>query len=345
MFILLLPLIRGKMTLPAMIKDLMKQDAYPEPPGKIELVQTHISFVILTDRYAYKIKKPVNFGFLDFTSLDKRFFYCQQEVDLNRRLSPDVYLQVLPVRKKRGRFLYDGEGTIVDFAVKMKRLPDDRMMINLLKEGRVNDETLDQIARQLASFHASARNDSVVSSFGSHDAIKRNLEENFSQTVRYIGRTITEDQYNTVKAYCELFMDEKAALFSRRVKEGRIRDCHGDLHMEHLYIMDTIYIVDCIEFNERFRYSDVAADIAFLAMDLDFHGHPELSMTFVEDYLNYSGDLGLMELLDFYKCYRAYVRGKVDSFSLDDARLGKDERSEAQKIAKRYFSLACRYAG
>ncbi len=331
------------MTLPSLIKALMQRETYAEPPGKIDLIQTHISYVILTDKYVYKIKKPVNFGFLDFTSLDKRRFYCQQEVDLNQRLSPDIYLEVVDVRKKRGHFLYDGDGEVVDYAVKMKRLPDDKMMINLIKEGKVNAKTVDQIAEILARFHGEAKSDSVVSSFGTLEAIKKNVDENFKQTVKYINRTINEDEYNVIKAYSVSFMHERESLFIKREREGRIRDCHGDLHMEHLYLMDKIYIIDCIEFNERFRYSDVAADIAFLAMDLDFHGHRELSKSFVESYINYSGDTELAEIIDFYKCYRAYVRGKVDSFELDDGGLEKEEKSKAAEIAKRYFKLAYSY--
>lgn len=333
------------MTLPSLIKDLMQRGAYAEPPGKIDLIQTHISYVILTDKYVYKIKKAVNFGFLDFTSLDKRRFYCQQEVDLNQRLSPDIYLEVVDIRKKRGHFIYDGDGEVADYAVKMKRLPDDKMMINLLKEGKINAKTVDQIAEILARFHNGARSDSVVSSFGTFEAIKRNMDENFKQTEKYIDKTISEDEYNAIKAYTESFMHERESLFIKRQGEGRIRECHGDLHMEHLYIMDKVYVIDCIEFNERFRYSDVAADTAFLAMDLDFHGHGKLSKSFVESYIKYSGDTELEEIIDFYKCYRAYVRGKVDSFELDDATLEEGEKNEAAEIAKRYFKLACSYAG
>jgi aminoglycoside phosphotransferase family enzyme len=321
----------------------MQGEAYPESPGKIDLIQTHISYVILTDKYVYKIKKPVDFGFLDFTSLDKRRFYCQQEVDLNQRLSPDIYLEVVDVRKKKGHFVYDGDGEVVDYAVKMKRLPDDKMMINLLKEEKLTAQTVDQIAEILAHFHDEARSDSVVSSFGTFEAIRKNVAENFKQTEKYIGKTISEDEYNTIKNFSELFLEERETLFSERVARGRIKECHGDLHMEHLYLMDKIYIIDCIEFNERFRYSDVAADIAFLAMDLDFHGHGELSKSFVESYIKYSGDTEMAAIIDFYKCYRAYVRGKVDSFELDDTTLEEGEKNKAAEIAKRYFKLAYSY--
>lgn len=328
-----------------MIKDLMKPEAYPEPHGEIHLLQTHISFIILTEKYVYKIKKPVNFGFLDFTTLDKRRFYCQQELDLNRRLSPEVYLDLIDIRKKRGHFIYDEDGEVVDYAVKMKRLPDEAMMTSLLKEGKVNSKVVEKISRVIAEFHSNARMDSVITSYGSPEVIKRNVEENFSQTEKYIGETISGEDYGIIKEYSKNFMKENESLLLNRIGRGRIRDCHGDIHMEHVYLInDNVYIIDCIEFNERFRYSDVAADIAFLAMDLDFHAASELSEALVNEYIHYSGDPEIAKLIDFYKCYRAYVRGKVDSFELDDPNLEDDEKEKIRGAALNYFRLAASYA-
>ncbi|MBE9537319.1 MAG: phosphotransferase [Proteobacteria bacterium] len=332
------------MSLPLMIKELLNPDRYPEPTTSVELSQTHISFVLLTDHYVYKIKKPVDFGFLDFTSIDKRRFYCQQEVELNRRLAPEVYIDVVPVRERDACFYFGGEGELADYAVKMRRLPDDRMMIKLLKAGKVDEAMLVKIAEKIAVFHSIAKTDPIITACGSAAVVRKNVEENFSQTAKYLGNTVSAADFDRIKRYSETFLEDNKELLLKRMTEGRIRDCHGDLHMDHLYIMDKVYIIDCIEFNERFRYTDVAADIAFLAMDLDYYGEYELSDSFVRHYIEVSGDNEIMEVIDFYKCYRACVRAKVDSFELDDPNLEPAEKDEMRQAASKYFKLAARYA-
>jgi len=335
---------RVPMSLPLMIQELLNPERYPEPTTGVELSQTHISFVFLSDNYVYKIKKPVDFGFLDFTSIDKRRFYCRQEVELNRRLAPEIYLGLVPVRERDGHFFFGGEGEIADYAVKMKRLPDDSMMINLLKAGRVDEAMLSKIAERLALFHAIAKTDTMITVCGSVSVIRKNVEENFSQTEKYLGNTVSLADFDRIKRYSEAFLEDNKELLMKRMTDGRIRDCHGDLHMDHLYIMEKVYIIDCIEFNDRFRYTDVAADIAFLAMDLDCYGKHELSDFFVRQYIEVSGDEEVMKLINFYKCYRACVRGKVDSFELDDPSLDAAKKEEMRLAASKYFKLAARYA-
>ena len=332
------------MSLPLMISDLMKTSAYPEPPGQVELIQTHISFIILTDSHVYKIKKPVNLGFLDFSTIEKRHFYCLQELELNRRLSPDIYLGLLEIRKKDGHFFYDGKGELADYAIKMKRIPEDLMMLNLLKDGAVDLQMLENVAGTIAGFHEGAQRGGAIAAFGRPEVIKENIKENFLQTEKYIGKTVSRERYNAIKEYALSFIKNNESLFKKRMNEGKIRDCHGDIHMEHVCIADKIYIYDCIEFNDRFRYGDVASDIAFLAMDLDFHEEKKLSDGFVESYIRASGDEEIMLLIDFYKCYRACVRAKVDSFELDDPSLSEEEKEEAGRIARQYFDLAFCYA-
>lgn len=332
------------MALPVMIKNLLRREAYSESPSEVRLVQTHISYVIITDRFVYKIKKPVNFGFLDFTSLGKRHFYCRRELELNRRLSPDIYLDVVEIRKRGSEFHYNGKGTVADYAVKMKRLPEERLMLDLLKKGKIDNNMIDRVAATIADFHNSARTNTIIAGYGETDVIKKNMEENFTQTVKYIDKTISKDSYERIKRYAENFIIEKADLLLHRMKEGKIKDCHGDIHMEHVCIADKIYIYDCIEFNDRFRYGDVASDMAFLAMDLDFHGKPDLSRRFAESYAEAADDRDIDELVNFYKCYRAYIRGKVDSFEIDDRNLSVEEKEEAMTKARRYFDLALEYA-
>jgi len=327
------------------VEALMKPEAYDEEPGQIELTQTHISFVFLTRNFVYKVKKAVNFGFLDFTTLEKRRFFCEKELELNRRLCGDMYLKVVPINRNRSNIIkIKGEGETVEYAVKMKRMPQEKMMNRLLEEKKVDNKLIDKIAKIIAEFHSKAETNKRISKFGSLKIIETNWKENFEQTREFIGKTISMNNFNLICERIEDFMNNNVAFFEKRMAESRIRDCHGDIHSGNIFVTDAIYIFDAIEFNERFRYSDVASDIAFLAMDLDFKERTDLSNFFVERYVKYSGDQELTKLLPFYKCYRAYVRGKVTSFKLKDPNVNSEEKNAAKKEAKKYFKLANTYA-
>ena len=325
------------------IEALMKPDAYDEDPGNIELVQTHISAVFLTRKFVYKVKKAVNFGFLDFTTLEKRRFFCEKELELNRRLCRDMYLEVVPINKT-DVIKIKGEGETVEYAVKMKRMPQEKIMSKLLEENKVDDKLVDRIAKIIAEFHAKAETNRRISEFGSLAAIGTNWKENFEQTTEFIGKTISKEDFDLIRTRINTFTKRNAALFEKRMKDGRIRDCHGDIHSGNIFVADRIYIFDAIEFNERFRYSDVASDTAFLAMDLDYKRRVDLSNFLVEKYVEYSGDQEVTKLLPFYKCYRACVRGKVTSFKLNDPNISSQDKSAATKEAKAYFKLAAVYA-
>lgn len=321
---------------------MLEPEIYPHHPHKVEMVQTQMSFIFLTGDYAYKVKKPVNLGYLDYTTLEKRHFFCQQEVELNRRLCPEVYLEVVPIVESGGKFQLGGTGEVVEYAVKMRQLPAERMMDRLLLVDKVTAEMVTSIAYKLADFHRKASTSPEISSYGSLDAIKINTEENFSQTEKYIGTSISHRAYNFIKEFTNKFMAENEQLFHKRIAEGRIRDCHGDLHAAHVCFTNGTCIYDCIEFNDRFRYGDVASEVAFLAMDLDRFNRADLSRAFVAAYVQASGDNELLKLLNFYKCYRAYVRGKVESFKLDDPFIA--DKDTALEAARSYFRLAYRYA-
>jgi hypothetical protein len=331
--------------LPELVKALLEPKAYPEAPQRIELVQTQMSFVFLADEdeYVYKVKKPVNLGFLDYTTLEKRRFYCQKEVELNRRLCPEVYLGVVPITRDRNNIFVEGRGEIIEYAVKMRRLPQEAMMDVLLVKNQVSPEMLTAVAQKLAEFHQRAETNTNISAFGDIKAITQNTEENFTQTEKYIGKTTSPDTFQRIKAYAEGFIETNTSLFNKRVADGRIRDCHGDVHAAHICFGYGICIYDCIEFNDRFRYSDVAAEVAFLAMDLDHYGRADLSRSFVNAYIDRCQDEELRKLLNFYKCYRAYVRGKVESFKLDDPYIAPDEKRQALEMASSYFDLAHAY--
>ncbi|MCW4045566.1 MAG: phosphotransferase [Candidatus Bathyarchaeota archaeon] len=325
------------------VEALMKPEAYDEDVGNVELVQTHISFVFLTERFVYKVKKAVDFGFLDFTTLEKRRFFCEKELELNRRLCGDMYLEVVPINKV-DTIRIKGAGKTVEYAVKMKRMPQETMLSRLLEENKVDNRLVDSIAKTIADFHAKAETSRRISTFGSLATIETNWKENFEQTTEYTGTTIPAEDFKLIRNKVEAFMQSNTELFEKRIATGRIRDCHGDIHSDNIFVADQVYIFDAIEFNERFRYCDVAADVAFLAMDLDFKGRSDLSDFFIERYVKYSGDLELLRLLPFYKCYRAYVRGKVTSFKLKDPNVRSNEKNAAKKQAKAYFTLAAAYS-
>jgi aminoglycoside phosphotransferase family enzyme len=338
--------------LPSIIEALLNPQAYPHKPQKVELVQTQMSFILLAGEYVYKIKKPVNLGYLNYTTLEKRHFFCRQELELNRRLCPDAYLAVVPIVEEKGGFRIEGQGRAIEYAVKMKQLPQDRMMDVLLPRGQVTREMVAEVAEKLVGFHQKAETNSQIAAFGRLDVIRHNCDENFAQTEKYISLTIPEAEYERIKGYTDDFIKSNASLFDKRVREGRIRDCHGDLHAAHVCFTDDtrlpspggqVCIYDCIEFNDRFRYSDVASELAFLAMDLDRYQQASLSRHLVRTYVELSHDEELLKLLNFYKCYRAYVRGKVESFKLDDPYIPEEEKAKVLTAARTYFQLAESY--
>lgn len=326
-----------------LVESLLRPEAYPDHVSDVELVETYISYLFLTGSYVYKVKKPVDYGFLDFTTLAKRRHYCHQEVELNRRLSPEVYLGVVEIREQDGQYAIEGPGQTVEYAVKMLQLPRQRAMNTLLQEGRVSEGDIRRLASRIADFHSRAETSPEITRRGGLEAVRQNVEENFSQTQKFVGSCLSADAFDDLVAYSRAFLEVKEELFQRRAREGRIRDCHGDLHTAQIFLENGISIIDCIEFNDRFRCSDVTEDIAFLAMDLDYHQRPDLSQLFVETYVQESGDSGVLDLLDFFKSYRAYVRGKVTSFRLDNPTLSEEEKREVVTSAQGYFQLARSY--
>lgn len=326
------------------IAALMEPSAYPEPTSRVELIQTHISYVFLTDRFAYKVKKPVDLGFLNFTTLRRRYYYLEQELILNRRLCPEIYLAVLPIVAQGERLKVGGKGKAVEYALRMVRMPQDRMMDEVADRGELSREVMDRLIALLVPFYREAATGPRINKYGEPAVISFNHEENFSRTEALVGEFLSRELFAEIRTFARTFLAQNRPLFLRRIEEGRIRDCHGDLHMRNICLADGIYIFDCIEFNPRFRYGDVAADIDFLAMDLDFHGFRDLSRYLVEGYAEAAGDPDLLVMLDFYKCYRAYVRGKINAFAAGEGELPPEARKEAKSLAQAYFHLAGEYA-
>jgi uncharacterized protein len=331
--------------------------------GLITIIQTHASAVVLADERAYKLKKPKNLGFLDYSTPALRRHFCGQEVRLNQRLAPQVYLGVAPVLLFAGNHFRFGPtfssddvpqpgaqlngGCVVDYAVVMVRLPDAAMLESRVHRGTASPALLASVARYVAAFHAASNTDEQIASFGGMEVIRGNWEENFTQMRPYIGRTLDASEYDHIVSYVRCFLEGREALFASRVREGRIRDCHGDLRLQQVYVLDDdkrLAILDGIEFNERFRYGDVASEIAFLAMELESVDRADLAHAFVDAYIEETGDETAQEILPFYICYRACVRGKVISFQLDEPEVPVTQREAAQQEARSLFDLAAAYA-
>jgi len=327
---------------PPYVEALLNPSTYPQHPAAVELQQTQMSFIFLTGEYAYKTKKAVDLGYLDYTTLEKREYFCRQELELNRRLCPTGYLDVVPITQSPDGIRLGGKGEVIEYAVKMKQLPRDRMMDLLLPLDEVTPAMLKQVAGLMAEFHSRAATGPAINAYGSLEGIRTNTDENFDQTVKYINTLIPEKFHRMIREYNDKFLSGNTSLFNNRVSGGKIRDCHGDLHAAHVCFGDQIYIYDCIEFNDRFRYCDTSSEIAFLAMDIDRYGRADLSESFVQDYISAGCDREMGDLLDFYKCYRAYVRGKVACFKYDDPHI-EDKKAIAAE-AGLYFNLAHKYA-
>ena len=333
------------MDIPSLLrKALLNPSVYPDHPEEVRSIETHISLLFLTGNDVYKIKKPVDYGFLDFTTLEKRRFFCEQEVKLNRRLSSGIYLGVVAITLDRGRISLNGPGEVIEYAVRMKQVPEDLFMDRLLKANRVTEKMIEAVSEKLFRFYLTAETSDHIKRFAKPGRIKQDTDENFEQTRKYIEVTISREVFTEIQERTNRFFKTQEEVFDQRIVSGWIRDCHGDLRLEQILWGEEIAILDCIEFNERFRYTDVAADIGFLAMDLDYHGREDLGEHLIRTYILKSGDDGLPKVLDFYKCYRAYVRGKVESFRLDDPSTPENERKEAVKRAQKYFDLSLRYA-
>jgi len=333
-----------KSQLPKFIVDLTNSEQHDDPPGGVQLIQTHISYLLMAGAFVYKFKKPVDFGFLNFSSLERRAHYCREEVRLNRRLCPDIYLGLVCVTRQQDGYALNKTGETVEFGVKMIRMPQEKMMDRVIAQGKLSKGHLEDIIAALVPFYERADTGQFIDDYGEADAVGTSIADNLEQTKRFIGcKSLGRDQFSRIERFFRLSLD-KTDVFKRRVKAGRIRDCHGDLHSANICLDGPVHIFDCIEFSEQLRFLDVASDVAFLAMDLDYHGLLELSEYFVERFVSVSGDQGLKDILNFYKCYRAHVRGKVCMLTSIDSSLSPPIANDWKKRAQGYFKLAEQYA-
>ena len=324
-----------------LVRDLLRREAYgPDHVAPVSLRTTHASWVFLTGEDVWKVKRPVDFGFLDFRDLQARRRFCEEEVRLNRRLAPDVYLGVEPVRQgARGHVIAGGDGRVVDWAVHMRRLPDEASAAAMLTRGALDAEALSRLAGRLATFFRTAR---ATPSFGEPRILRANVEENFAQVEPFVGEVVDRQSFEDIRGFQLGALDTEPDRFAARVRDGRIRDGHGDLRLEHVYFLPGVdpLVIDCIEFNERFRCGDAAGEAAFLAMELEAARRPDLAAGFLARFAEESDDFGLYGVLDFYLSYRAFVRGKVAAFLAADAAAEPELRARKREEARRYFGLA-----
>jgi aminoglycoside phosphotransferase family enzyme/predicted kinase len=320
---------------------------YDHAVDRVEHAQTHVSHLFFAGDYVYKVKKPVNLGFLDFSTLDKRRAAAMAELELNRRVAPEVYIDLVAVhRDGDGSLSFSAPAMVEEVAVVMRRLPDERRLSKLIESDRATKGMMRDLGRLVADFHSRAATSTQIAEFGSLATIRHNWDENFEQTESFIGRTLSRHTWQTCKDEIERFMRVYSDLFQQRVVDGWIRDCHGDLQTDDIFIdpdTGSAQVLDCIEFNDRFRYSDTVSDIAFLSMDLRNRGRDDLADAFLAAYYEASSDERSQALLRFYESYRAYVRGKVRSFVIDQTGPSDAEKAAATDEARRFFeqSLDC----
>jgi uncharacterized protein len=318
-----------------MLRALQQSACYPHHPDHVEMVQTHISAVFLAGEEVYKLKKPVRFSFLDYSTLALRQQYCHEEVRLNHRLAPTVYLGVVPLLRVGNDYhlrevVNMRDATVVEYLVRMRRLPPERTLAALLASGQVTKMGLHALAKRLVHFHNTAATTDAAH-YGAPDTVWRALADNFQDT--------------RIQDFSQSFFREHQPLMRQRIAQDRVREGHGDLRCDHVYFLDQgISIIDCIEFSSRLRTCDVASELAFLVMDLELHGAPDLAAELLHAYVAQAEDADLSRLLPFYQCYRAYVRGKVESLKSQEPEIEAEEREQARHQAQRSFRLAARYA-
>ncbi|MFQ5507746.1 MAG: AAA family ATPase [Leptospirillia bacterium] len=328
----------GTGTADILIEGLLGATAYPHPVQDIILRETHISWVLLTGPFVYKLKKPVDFGFLDYTTLERRRHFCEEEVRLNRRFAPDLYLGVVPVTGRPDAPHMDGDGTPIEYAVKMRQFDEAMQLDRVLARGELTGDHIDGLARHLAAFHCGADVARPGQGVGGAEQVAAAVRANFELTRRFVPDLIDPETYAALSEWSETELVRLQGIIAQRLADGFVRECHGDAHLRNMALLDgEIILFDCIEFNPAFRYTDVMAEVAFTRMDLDAMGAKMLGARFLSAYLEESGDYEGLALLPLYLSYRAYVRGKVAALSPETSDGGRAD------TVRRQVSLANGY--
>jgi len=330
--------IRGREAMVAALRD---PHRYPHPGERIELLETHISWVLLTGRYAYKLKKPLELGFLDFGTLEARRRACEDEVRLNRRTAPDLYLEVVPVTGTEAEPMIGGEGPAIDYAVKMREFPQGALLDRIAARGELRLEQMDDLAVTIAEFHARAERAGPQSEFGTEDAVIAPARQNFTQMQPLAADAESHAMLRRIAAWTEQEFERRRDAIAARRRDGFVRECHGDLHLRNLLALEgRIVPFDCIEFNASLRWTDVIGDVAFLTMDLIDHGFTAHAWRFLDAYLAATGDYRGLAVLRFYLVYRAMVRAKVAGLRANQLPAGEPQSARARQEFRGYLGLA-----
>ncbi|WP_017655493.1 AAA family ATPase [Fortiea contorta] len=331
--------------IPELIQQMLQPGFYPHAVTEpIQLIQTHVSYVLLTGDYAYKLKKPVNFGFLDFSTLDKRQHFCQEELRLNQRGAAELYLEVLSVTQEGEKYFLGGAGEPVEYTLKMRQFPQECLLSSLFANGKLSEADFEELGRVVAQYHAKTETNDYIRTFGQVPQVQAAFDENYQQTEKYIGGPQTQTQFDETKAYTENFFAHRQELFQSRIQNHYIRECHGDLHLRNIALWSgKTLLFDCIEFNESFRFVDVVYDLAYVVMDLAAQQRQDLSNAYLNAYVEQTGDWEGLQVLPIYLSRQSYVRAKVTSFLLDDPGVPAAVKEEATKTAAEYYKLAWEY--
>ncbi len=326
-----------------LLPGLLRPDCYDHPADDITVIETHISLIFLAGDYAYKLKKPLNLGFLDFSTLDQRLFFCREEVRLNRAFAPELYLDVVAVGGRRDAPVIGGR-PVLDYLVKMVRFAQDQQLDVLLNRQELNPEHMRAFASRIAQAHREAAVADRAQGFGSFRSVMAPVLENFLQ----IGDCLPPGKYQEFLVPIEHWSRDKGVglerVFSERREQGFIRECHGDIHLRNMaWIENSPVLFDCIEFSPELRWIDTVNDIAFLLMDLDDRGESGLAWNFLDAYLQESGDFSGLRLLRFYQVYRAMVRAKVTALQLAQVGNDPDQHLNLSRLLISYLELAASY--
>ena len=330
-------------TLPPLIQALHRPACYGHPVQKIELVETHISWVFLTGPYAYKIKKPLNLGFLDFSTLEKRHFFCEEELRLNRRLAPSLYLEVVSITGSPSAPVLGATGEAIEYAVKMVQFPETARLDRMLVRGELQTAHVDLLAQELAEFHKRIAVASADRPFGNPEHVLEPVTQNFTQ-IRTRLETLDQTQLRRLEIWSAMSFGELRKIFDNRKRDGFVRECHGDAHLANMVWLDNrVTLFDCLEFSDNLRWIDVMSELAFLVMDLDDRGRADLARRALNAYLENTGDYAGLAVLRFYQVYRALVRAKVACIRLGQSGLSEEDKKQASAEYRGYANLAERY--
>ena len=330
---------------PGLVAGLLDPGAYDHPVRDVRLLETHISWVLLTGDYAYKIKKPVDFGFLDFSTLARRLHCCREEIRLNRRFAAQIYLGLAEIRGSARQPRIGGEGPVIEYAVKMREFAQDSLLSAYATDGRLDGAIVDRLGDAVAEFHAGLAPAAADSEFGDVEQVLHWCNENIEHIAAALPADALPPAFAELEAWYRDDADWRRAIAARQ-REGHVRECHGDLHLRNIVMLDDQPVFfDCIEFNPELRWIDTISETAFLAMDLEAKGYPGLAWRFIGRYLENSGDYPALGLLRYYIAYRALVRAKVDALRAAQAPADDDEHRRYLSLALAHIELAARWAG